>query len=324
MGMSTGSMGMGAGTEEPHQVIGPTGGVEIVTPVDPPVIVPGEPEPPFPIEIVDPVEVEELALCETSLDFSQVILSNLGGQGPDAGEEELVFGNVAPGTNLVVTATSPYSPNSLNPNGGVMHNGARDGFGVINMASGSSVDLDFNFVDSTTGQPKVMSDFAFSIFDGDHGMAHESREAVTVTGFTSYIIAGESSLDVDPIQVDEASRALGNGIAKFTSKMRGSKVDNPLAPMDMNQLQRRRTVVLLFEHKSQFQITASETGYNNPQGRNIFFAGASSLICNADAKCASIDCPDGMFLRQHSEFIVCASKPCTVDDTDRCCYNVEG
>merc|ERR1719223_742957 len=108
------------------------------------------------------------------------------------------------------------------------------------MASGSSVDLDFNFLDSTTGQPKVMSDFAFSIFDGDHGMAHESREAVTVTGFTSYIIAGESSLDVDPIQVDEASRALGNGIAKFTSKMRGSKVDNPLAPMDMNQLQRRR------------------------------------------------------------------------------------
>merc|ERR1719453_2779185 len=105
--------------------------------------------------------------------------------------------------------------------------------------------------------------------------------------------------------------------------MRGSKGDNPLEPMSMNALQRRRTVALLFENKSEFQVTASETGYTTPQGRNIFFAGASSLICNADAKCTSFRCPAGMRLKQSAEFIVCGTKPCSVDDTERCCFNVE-
>lgn len=281
----------------------------------------GEPVPPHPIEIVDPLVVDELGLCEDSLTFTNVLQSNLGGKGPNDGDKALIFGNVRPNTNLVITATSPYSPNSLNPSGGVMHNGVRDGFGVINMASGSSVDLVFKLVDSVTGAPKVIGDFVITFFDGDHGMAHESREAIEVSGFVSYIIAAESTLDVNPIQVDSDSRAAGNGIAKFTSKMRGSKIDNPLDPMSMNALQRRRTVALLFENKSEFKVSASELGYTNPQGRNIFFSGASSLICNADAKCTSFECPAGLHLKQNAEFILCAKKPCSADDSEQCCFS---
>jgi len=317
MGMGMG-MSMGGGV---HQISG-AGGVAIVATTAAPEE--GGPLRPHPIEIVDPVEVEELALCEDTLTFTSVLQSNLGGKGPDEGEEALVFGNVAPNTNLKVMATTSYTPNSLNPSGGVMHNGVRDGFGIINMGSSSSVDLTFKLVDSRTGEPKTMSDFAITFFDGDHGMSHESREAIKVSGFTSYIIAAESTLDVDPIQVDAESRAAGNGIAKFTSKMRGSKIDNPLEPMDMNTLQRRRTVALLFENKSEFQVTASESGYTNPQGRNIFFSGASSLICNADAKCTSFQCPRGTHLKQNAEFIVCATKPCSAADNERCCFDIDG
>lgn len=318
-GMGNGmGMGMGMGL---GQVVGEGGGEEIVVTTAAPQE--GQPGLPHPVEIVDPVEVEELALCEDTLTFTSVLQSNLGGHGPDDGEEALIFGNVAPNTNLKIVATTPYTPNSLNPAGGVMHNGVHNGFGVINMGSSSSVDLSFKLVDSRTGAPKTSSDFAITFFDGDHGMSHESREAIKVSGFTSYIIAAESTLDVDPIQVDAESRAAGNGIAKFTSKMRGSKVDNPLEPMNMNTLQRRRTVALLFENKSEFQVTASETGYTNPQGRNILFAGASSLICNADAKCTGFQCPNGMRMRQNAEFIICATKPCSVDDSERCCFDVE-
>lgn len=326
-GMGNGKMGKGNGKGKGMgkgnlgEIAGEGGGVAIVVTTEAPEE--GEPSPPHPIEIVDPVEVEELALCEDTLTFTNVLQSNLGGQGPDEGEEALIFGNVAPNTNLKIVATTPYTPNSLNPAGGVMHNGVRDGFGVINMGSSSTVDLTFQLVNSQTGLPKTISDFAITFFDGDHGMSHESREAITVSGFTSYIIAAESTLDVDPIQVDAESRAAGNGIAKFTSKMRGSKVDNPLAPFEMNTLQRRRTVAFLFEDKSEFQVTASETGYTNPQGRNILFAGASSLICNADAKCTSFRCPSGMRMRQNAEFIVCATKPCSADDSDRCCFNTD-
>lgn len=312
-------MRRGKGGKGLGEVTGEGGGEEIVVTTAEPEE--GEPTSPHPIEIVDPVEVEELALCEDTLTFTSVLQSNLGGQGPDAGEEALIFGNVAPNTNLKIVATTPYVPNNLNPEGGVNHNGVHNGFGIINMGSSSTVELIFKLEDSNTGAPKTLSDFAVTFFDGDHGMSHQSREAITVSGFTSYIIAAESTLDVDPIQVDSESRAAGNGIAKFTSKMRGSKVDNPLEPMNMNSLQRRRTVALLFENKSEFQVTVSESGYTNPQGRNILFAGASSLICNADSKCTSFQCPDGMHMRQNAEFIVCATKPCSADDTDRCCFD---
>merc|ERR1719201_604332 len=124
-----------------------------------------EPQVPAP-DLSIPSIVEELALCETGLVFNNVIHSNLGGAGPDDGAENLVFGNVAANTNLVVTATSPYTPNMLNPAGGVLRNGAREGFGVINLASGSSVDLTFSLVDATTGAAKVRPNFVITFFDG--------------------------------------------------------------------------------------------------------------------------------------------------------------
>lgn len=312
--------GMSMGGPPVDEISGESGNVEEVPePTEPPQ---GEPEEPSPIELVDPVQVEELGLCESTLVFREVLHSNLGGAGPDEGEQALIFGDVAPETNLVVTSTSTYTPNTLNVRGGVLHNGVRDGFGVINLASGSSVDLNFQLVDKMTGEPKILSDFVFTFFDGDHGMGHESREAVKVDGFTSYVIADESNLEVDQIQMDLQSRVAGSGIATFTSKMRGDKTDNPTDPFNMNVLQKRRSVALLFENKSEFEVTASESGYENPQGRNILFAGASSLICNNDSPCLTHTCPDGMRSRQNAEFLVCATSPCTDADTDHCCLRI--
>merc|ERR1740117_754152 len=66
-----------------------------------PVEEPETPEPPVPpTDITEPFVIEELALCETSLVFNTVIRNNLGGAGPDAGEEGILFGGVAPGTDL--------------------------------------------------------------------------------------------------------------------------------------------------------------------------------------------------------------------------------
>merc|ERR1719162_1527984 len=196
------------------------------------------PEPAIPpIDLNNPQIVEELALCENSLSLDNVLHSNLGGAGPDSGSADLTFGNVLPGINLVITATSPYTPNSLNPAGGVMRNGARNGFGVINLASGTTVDLTFSLVDAATGAPKTVDTFAFTLVDGDHGMAHESRESFTVYGFTSYALDRESTLNIDNALDDDASRAAGNGHATFISTLRGSKQDNPESALDLTRLQ---------------------------------------------------------------------------------------
>merc|ERR1719215_759434 len=109
------NMGMGMGGE-------PVGGPETPEPQVPPT------------DITEPIVIEELALCETSLAFQSVIRNNLGGAGPDAGEEGILFGAVAPGTDLLVSATSSYTPNMLNPSGGVLRNGVHRKFGVINLA----------------------------------------------------------------------------------------------------------------------------------------------------------------------------------------------
>merc|ERR1719272_1443458 len=131
----------------------------------------GRPEPAIPpTDLSSPEIVEELGICETSLDFNSVSQSNLGGTGPDGGEAVLTFSEVTENTNLVITASSPYTPNMLNPTGGILRNGAHGGFGVINMASGSTVDLTFSFVDSRNGSPKVIDDFVVTFFDADHGM----------------------------------------------------------------------------------------------------------------------------------------------------------
>lgn len=289
-------------------------------------MIPRQARPTLSPSLDDEFAVESMQICNEArtLDLARATVShsNLGGAGPDAGAETLVYSNVFPNTDMVVSAKSDYTPNLLNANGGVLHNGLHGGFGVINMACDGSVDLEFTFVDSTSGQPVTPTPFIFTWFDSDHGMAHESREAITVTGFSSYHLSDGSSLDVTEVGegLNEVALAQGNGAATFTSTMRGGKVDNPVSPLVLSRLQSGRTVALLFSGKTSFSVTLTETGYANPQGRNFYFSGSSALVCPDDARCTTYSCPAGFTSRMDAEFRVCAGKPCTEADKDNCCY----
>lgn len=282
--------------------------------------------------IDDQSTVDQMRICDNrfgqTLDLSSGTIShsNLGGAGPDGGAETLVFSGVfnSHGTvlDMVVSATSPYTPNLLNANGGVLHNGLHGGFGVINMACDGSVDLVFSFVDQATGAPATPPPFLFTWFDSDHGMAHESRESITVHGFSSYHITDMSSLDIAEVGegLSEVALAEAEGAATFTSTMRGGRIDNPVSPLHLTRLQADRTLSLLFSGKSSFTVTLAETGYANPQGRNFYFSGTSALICPDDARCTSFTCPDNFTRRMDAEFRVCAAKPCSAVDVENCCY----
>lgn len=277
-----------------------------------------EPEVP-PTDITEPAVVEELSLCERSLKLNNVVRNNLGGAGPDGGEEGILFGGVMPGKDLLISAKSTYTPNMLNPSGGVLRNGAHQGFGVINMASGSSVDLEFTLKDSVTGADSPDS-FVVTFFDGDHGMSHESREILTINGMSNYIVDDDTELEITETAVDDSSLSNGVGVATFTSSLRGTKEDNPVSPMSLSGLQEKRSVEAYFENKSKFSVSFAATGYVNPQGRNMMFAGSSTLTCTREAKCSSYECPLGWKMRQNAEFTVCMGKPCSVADNDNCCY----
>jgi len=172
--------------------------------------------------------------------MSTVLRNNLGGAGPDAGPEGILYGNVLAGKDLLVSAANAYTPNMLNPSGGVLRNGVREGFGVINMASGSSVNLDFTLKDSASGADSADT-FVVTFFDGDHGMAHESREGLTINGMSNFIVDEDTELDITDTATDDASLANGAGIATFTSTLRGTKEDNPVSPLALSgQMQQLR------------------------------------------------------------------------------------
>lgn len=277
------------------------------------------------VSLSDSDLIADLGLCDSGLDFTgaQVLHSNLGGVGPDSGAATLVYGNVKKGTNLVVSAMSAYSPNSLNAEGGARRNGVHQGFGVINLDSDSSVDLKFSFVDSESGTPKVIDSFLFTFFDGDHGMSHQSRESVTVSGFSAFKVKDDTSLEIIETATDDDSLASGGGVATFTSTMNGGKAGNPISPLTLNSIQEQKTAVFLFEDKSEFLITAGESGYAKAQGRNILFAGASGLVCEEETKCSSMDCPAGSRHSPDAEFVVCTSIPCSDEDVESCCIEEE-
>jgi len=83
--------------------------------------------------------VDQMQICESrfgqTMDLAggSVSHNNLGGAGPDGGPETLVYSGVfhhhGAVLNMEISATSPYTPNLLNANGGVLHNGLHGGFG---------------------------------------------------------------------------------------------------------------------------------------------------------------------------------------------------
>jgi hypothetical protein len=236
----------------------------------------------------------------------------LGGQGPDDGAETLVYESIAvqDGTSvdLIVTASTPYFPNSALKNG--IHGGL---FGLINVAVNSAVDLNFRFVDRQ-GSPVTLDPFFFTLYDIDQGMDHASRESVTVRGFSEYRVAEETELRIE---------VLGDDSATFTSSLRGGKVDNPTHPMALTNAEKERTVVLKFPATSEFSLSFSESDYaDEDQGRNLIFSGPSSMVCGREHMCTDYICPDGYHIRTMAEFLVCAGSRCSESDRDTCCYEI--
>jgi hypothetical protein len=263
---------------------------------------------------VGEVDAAEAGRLCRGMNFSTSVVShsNLGGQGPDDGPETLVYQGVAiqdgQEVDLVVTAASPYEPNSALKNG--LHGGL---FGIINQKVNNAVDLNFRFVDRQ-GSPVTMDPFFFTLYDIDQGMDHASRESVTARGFSEYRVAEETELRIE---------VLGDDSATFTSSLRGGKVDNPTHPMALTNAEKERTVVLKFPETSEFSLTFSEAAYaDEDQGRNLLFSGPSSMVCGREHMCTDYICPDGYHIRTMAEFLVCAGRRCEESDRDTCCYEI--
>ena len=210
------------------------------------------------------------ALTNVPLNFTAAVIrySNLGGLGPDfAQPPKLVFSEAGFCSNgcpidLEVSNASQYV--NRNP----YYNGITAGaFGEINLAGGSSVRLRFDFVDSEFGEPVVLDQVYFSVYDLDEGYDGASRETISVSGFDSYVYPTDAALDIAFNTSLESVRV--------TSLEQGSSADNPTSPTVLTDVQRRRTIQFSFVEIASFEL---EFGLSSSfWGRGLIFSGEKAF-----------------------------------------------
>lgn len=217
---------------------------------------------------------------EALIDFelSELVHANLGGFGPDSGEENMRFANIATyngkQVDLLVTSAPTFSTKNF------LNNGKLGEFGQINLKAGSQTEISFNFVDNTTDEAVTFQTFFFSFFDMDSAGKGTKikRERVTADGFEQYFITPTSEVLV---QKD------GSKIA-FTSTESGTAADNPLFTDKMSKLQADRGVTFQYKEKSSFTTTLQVTGAGD-QGRNFLIAGKSAIASCGSAYLPSME-----------------------------------
>jgi hypothetical protein len=194
--------------------------------------------------------------------------SNLGGVGPDGGNAEIRFSNVAMtsggSVDLVVTNSTMYYGKNLE------RNGESDCFGQINVKAGSSVKLSFRFVQTGTSESVKLPRSFFTVYDIDESKKG-MQEAVTFnTAVSGYWLMATSEL---------VTTTNDEGLT-FTSTVAGVNGDNPTSPENLSLEQRDRAVTVQFDGVDEYVITFSAIGEGNG-GRNFMFAGHSSLTTDA-------------------------------------------
>jgi hypothetical protein len=174
-----------------------------------------------------------------------------------------------PGVDLIIRANQNY----------VAHNSARNGihlgkFGRINIKSGTSTVLNFQFVSTGTLNVVKVPEFVFTVFDLDQFKGCYGRMSINASHFSSYHVSDNTEL-VSKTDAGAPGRAASS---VFMSSMAGTKTDNPKKPRELTSEQAARSVSFVFKNRKFFNlgVEISDAG----AGKNLLFGGRSSLLDN--------------------------------------------
>jgi len=226
-----------------------------------------EDEHPKPICVAGAPECTPDAVCAKSVKMNTLTVTqnNLGGVGPDAGAEEIRYGNAAVvngrAVDLVVTTDGDFATNKASKNGNAGQ------FGILNVKCGTSVTVNMKVVDSENGQPVTLDTVAVTWYDLDEGKKEKGRASVTACGSTGAIVSENTELVVK--REGQCSTS--------TSSVAGTGKDNPTSPHTLDSVQIARAVTLPFKGVSEWTSTLSLAPGH--KGRNFLFAIEPSVAC---------------------------------------------
>jgi len=176
--------------------------------------------------------------------------------------------------DLIIANTTAYSSASPQKNGA--HNAA--GMVQVNVDGASSVGLHMTFVKSGTDEPYIVGAFLLTIFDFDQAKTKKKVErgieSVRIGGFSQMWLHDDNEVDVQD---------LGKGVFIFKSLVQDvpGGTNNPTDVLHLTEEQKKIAVGLRFDQRTGVDMNLSVKG--GGYGRNIFFAGASSMQCDEDA-----------------------------------------
>jgi len=226
-----------------------------------------EDENPDPICVAGAPECAPEEVCTNAVKMNTLTVTqnNLGGVGPDSGDEEIRYSNAAvingKAVDLVLTTDGEFKTSKPSKNGNA---GA---FGVLNVKCGTSMTVTMKAVDSETGGPVMLDAVALTWYDLDEGKKQKGRATVTTCGSTGAIVSENSELTL--VREGDCSSA--------TSSVAGTGKDNPKSPHSLDSVQISRAVTLPFKQVSEFSSTLSlAKGF---KGRNFLFAIEPSVAC---------------------------------------------
>jgi hypothetical protein len=226
-------------------------------------------------------------LVKVDFALAENTISNLGGVGPQKGVAEQLYYKKAATANAngdeydlkVRVRGTDYNAKTPDLNGQNGH------YGVVNVACGTSVDLEFQFVDPKTGQPATMEHLIFSWFDLDKGKFGGGEEEVTLwPGYSNTIVSSFS--EIVQGEVDCPPSANAQKCKSFLSSKWGVGKDNPTNPLTLTKQQAARTFSVEYKQVSSFSVTLrAGEGFGS---RNFLFTGMSQVAYSSVEEC----CPD--------------------------------
>lgn len=203
-----------------------------------------------------------------TLRVKEVLHNNLAAQGPDVGEEGIMYRVEDPVNHgdfdMVIHALGDSDFKVFDPHKAGLWGQNQ----AINMMPGGRIHARFSFRSSRTKQPVKVPALAITFFDFDEESPGFGREILQVhKGWFDYVVEASSSLNITRTGSD----------LRFEGTVMGSGPDNPVDAEHLTEEQARKAVSLSYRNVHSFNVTMSTTPGNWP--RFFVFVARASLLC---------------------------------------------
>jgi len=224
-------------------------------------------------------------MSDALLNFEEATLvhSNLGGQGPDKGQESLIIsktglhGNTTISMKFTVADGSTYEGKSEN-------NGVHNGVASINLLNGGHTTLNVELLDGNR-QPLTIPHFFMSVLDIDAGsVPGDGSDPNKKAGIEEVEFFGIDGYYIDPAAQILVEEKPHDGLS-LVANLTGNEADNPTSPWGMTHDQILKTAMVEFIDVQSFQMKLAIGSQPGTNGRNFQLTGICDLIAAPFGPC---------------------------------------